>query len=74
MPVLTFISLVDYFECVFGTNVIDLESFKTVVEIKFYNSFFTVNIARCPIPPKSTEDRFMILGRGLNPQGNRVHY
>ena len=34
-PVLLFISLVGFYKCIFGANVIDFEIFKTLVEIIF---------------------------------------
>ena len=40
-----------YYKCILGTNVIDFEIFKTVVEIIFKNPVILENIARCPIPP-----------------------
>ena len=34
-PVLLFISLVEFYKCIFGANIIDFEIFKTVVVIIF---------------------------------------
>ena len=49
--VLLFISIVQFYKCIFGENVMDLENFQYVLEIILKNLFTLVNISRCPIPP-----------------------
>ena len=50
-PVLLFISLVEFYKCIFEANVIDFEIFKTIAVIIFGSPVIFQNIARCPIPP-----------------------
>ena len=50
--VLLFISLNNFFECIFGENVTDFEIFKTVVAISIYYPFHHSEHCSCPMPPK----------------------
>ena len=49
--VFLFISLVEFYTCIFGANEIDFKNFRTVVVVSFENPFMSVNIARCPTTP-----------------------
>ena len=46
-----YISLSEFYTCIFKANDKDFDIFKAVVVIKFLNPFILVNIARCLIPP-----------------------